>query len=245
MLVLTRKTDEEFRFPQLGIRVQILASHNNRVRVGIDAPRELAITRGDNPSDSTEQQDLAFIDKRTMNSQLEQIKSGLKQIQSLYQAGKHEEAEQTLRESLTALTSLELSASQSKADEVEPANTKVLLVEDDANERSLLMSLLEIEGYDVVAAKNGEEALEILNVTNPDFVLMDMRMPIMDGRETIEQIRHSEETKTLPVFAVSSTCPEQVGVPINENGVNGWFEKPLDPAAMLRELRSHSNDSAI
>ncbi len=79
----------------------------------------------------------------------------------------------------------------------------VLLVEDDPNERALFKSLLEMEGYRVQTACNGNEAIRCLSHFAPQFVLLDMMMPECDGRETLHRIRQLPAYEKLPIFAVS------------------------------------------
>jgi carbon storage regulator CsrA len=113
----------------------------------------------------------------------------------------------------------------------------VLLVEDDPNERALLRGLLEMEGYHVHAASNGREAIHCLNHLRPKFVLLDMLMPECDGRETLERIRQIPALANLPVFAVSGSSPNSVGLAIGQDGVADWFPKPLNAPRLVQHLR--------
>lgn len=127
-----------------------------------------------------------------------------------------------------------------------PASRSALLVDDDRNERELLAAYLRSFGYQVSTVGDGIEALEYLQDNEaPDVVLLDMVMPRCDGARTIQQIRETPSLMNLRVFAVSGSEPEDVGVRISPEGVNGWFAKPLDPEQILKQLRSETGLTKI
>lgn len=113
----------------------------------------------------------------------------------------------------------------------------VLLVEDDQNEQALLRGLLEMEGYKVHTASNGHEALACLKRVTPRFVLLDMLMPECDGRETLQRIRQVPALQHLPVFAVSGSSPDSIGLSIGSDGVDDWFPKPLNAPRLVQCMR--------
>jgi carbon storage regulator CsrA len=116
----------------------------------------------------------------------------------------------------------------------------VLLVEDDPNEQALLRTVLEMEGYRVHTASNGHEAIQQLENSNPQIVLLDMLMPECDGYETLKNLRSMPSYQRLPVFAVSGTSPEAAGLSIGEGGVDDWFPKPLNAASLVKHMRERT-----
>ena len=118
-----------------------------------------------------------------------------------------------------------------------PQRIDVLLVEDDPNELALLCGLLEIEGYSVHTACNGHEAIGRLEHVTPKFVLLDMMMPECDGRETLQLIRQMPSMENVPVFAVSGSSPDSIGLSIGRDGVEDWFPKPLDAPRLVKHMR--------
>jgi CheY-like chemotaxis protein len=110
----------------------------------------------------------------------------------------------------------------------------VILVEDNPNERKLLTDLLSFHGIRVRVAKNGIEALELLQVLTPDAILMDMHMPHCDGPTTIKKIRDDSRFETLPVFAVTGVSAEESKklFPAN-NFVRQWFQKPVQSDSLV------------
>ncbi len=116
----------------------------------------------------------------------------------------------------------------------------ILLVEDDPNERALLCGLLELEGYSVHTASNGHEAMGCLQRFTPQFVLLDMMMPECDGRETLQRIRQIPAFTNLPIFAVSGSSPDSVGLSIGRDGVEDWFPKPLNATQLVQHMRERA-----
>jgi CheY-like chemotaxis protein len=80
----------------------------------------------------------------------------------------------------------------------------VLVVDDDDDVRESIENLLELDGHEVVAVSNGEQAIGALAVCTPTVVVTDLEMPIRGGLSLIEHIRHDERTQTLPVCVVSA-----------------------------------------
>ena len=110
--------------------------------------------------------------------------------------------------------------------------TRVLVVEDDAAVRALLRDVLELLGCAVQLAANGWEALEHLQHGQPDLVLLDLMMPVMDGRAFGMALRRDERTVDLPIVLISC-APEaaQVG---GEIGAQALLRKPFDLDALAR-----------
>ena len=103
------------------------------------------------------------------------------------------------------------------------AQKVVLLVEDDPDIRDIVQDVLEAEGYDVVPASHGRQALEFLNDVKtsalPDLVILDMMMPLVDGRHVLEAIRSDSNLSSVPVVVMSAIA----------------HEKPAGAAAFLRK----------
>ncbi len=121
---------------------------------------------------------------------------------------------------------------------------KILLVEDNEDNRKLILLYLKKTKHQIISAKNGKEALELLEAT-PDInlVLMDVEMPIMDGYEATRLIRKKEQKgnlKPLPVIALSAhALPEHVQMS-QESGCNEHVSKPLRKQTLLDLLDKYS-----
>ncbi|MCF7935704.1 MAG: PAS domain S-box protein [Synergistales bacterium] len=115
----------------------------------------------------------------------------------------------------------------------------VLLVEDDSVNRLVLCRILERSGYKVTEAKDGEQALEILCGTSFDCILMDIRMPRMNGPETVSVIRNSEafrHVSTVPVIAVTAYAQSGDRERFLEEGMDAYLTKPVHREELLHTL---------
>src|SRR5690606_23512008 len=105
---------------------------------------------------------------------------------------------------------------------------RLLVVEDDPNERELLAGLLELYGFEVATCAHGDEALAALaRGPRPDLVLLDMKMPRCNGMEVVERIRATQELADLTLFAVSGTSPAARGICTDALGVDATLRLPL------------------
>lgn len=113
----------------------------------------------------------------------------------------------------------------------------ILIAEDNPVNRELLRELLEMRGYAVLETCNGEEAMEQLQKAQPDILLLDLNMPILDGYGTIERIRKHPRFRTLPVLAVTAYAMRGDREKILAAGFDGYLSKPIDPTSLHQELQ--------
>ncbi|HEX5948562.1 MAG TPA: response regulator transcription factor [Actinomycetota bacterium] len=114
---------------------------------------------------------------------------------------------------------------------------KVLLVEDDESVRQLVRVTLDLNGFEVVEAKDGLEGLLMLDMHRPDAVVLDLMMPDVGGERMLAQLRATEETKRTPVVIITGkpeVAPEVIGLVGREN----FFPKPFDPDAVIARLEA-------
>ena len=116
----------------------------------------------------------------------------------------------------------------------QPAKKKILLVDDDAAIRQILVRLLQEEGYFVLTGANGVEALALADATKFDLVLLDLNMPVKDGWTTFEQL--TQKNPTLPIILITAR-PNQF-FPALASGVGALLEKPLDFVKLFDTVRS-------
>jgi carbon storage regulator CsrA len=115
-----------------------------------------------------------------------------------------------------------------------------LIVDDNENENALMAGFLRQCGFRVAIAMDGSAALRLLEQSAklPDIVLLDMNMPGLNGRGTIEAIRHNPKTCKMKVFAVSGEDQQTCDVPVGSEGVDRWFRKPIRPDRLVQEMTS-------
>ncbi len=119
-----------------------------------------------------------------------------------------------------------------------PSTTKapVLIVEDDGPLRELLTIILEGEGFEVESAANGEEALARLIARPPAVLLLDMRMPVMDGWQLVLEIDRSQLPRPPIVVLTAATDPAERA---EEVRADAWLAKPFDRDELLSLMRSY------
>jgi CheY-like chemotaxis protein len=114
--------------------------------------------------------------------------------------------------------------------------TKILIAEDNAVNRELLRELLEMRGYTVVEACDGEEALRMIQQTQPDLLLLDIGMPLLDGFGVVSKIRENPQMATLPVVAVTAYAMQGDREKILNSKFDGYLSKPVNSRALTEEL---------
>ena len=107
-----------------------------------------------------------------------------------------------------------------------PAKCTVMVVDDEADIRFVLRTILELAGYEVVEAAHGEAALEQVRRSPPELVLTDRMMPRMNGNKLIEQLRADESTKAIPIVMITGARGDQPGADM-------VLRKPIDPSELL------------
>jgi len=111
---------------------------------------------------------------------------------------------------------------------------KVLVVDDEPEAVELLVEFLSAKGYEVLTATNGEEAVRRVKEDRPHLVLLDVRMPKMDGMEALRRIR--EIDPEMGVIMVTAVNEEEVGRKALEQGAFDYIVKPLDLKYLERSL---------
>lgn len=111
---------------------------------------------------------------------------------------------------------------------------KILVVEDEGTTRTLLMGALEKAGYEVVQAKDGEEAYQIARIVKPDLIISDVIMPEMDGSRLIKQIRESEFGKKILLIIMTSRNQMQDYFEMMD--VDDFITKPFDPQDVIARV---------
>lgn len=117
----------------------------------------------------------------------------------------------------------------------------ILVVEDDDDIRNALVDLLETEGYSTESAVNGKDALDKLaSIPKPCLVLLDMMMPIMNGREFLDTVMKDSHLAPIPVLIVSAVADKT-----NTEGSVGFLKKPIDIEVVLKVVAQYCEQEAL
>ena len=108
----------------------------------------------------------------------------------------------------------------------------VLLVEDTEDNRFMMRRLLEMTGYRVVEATNGEEAVRVAEAESPNLILMDLSLPVIDGLAATRLIRELPNLKSTPIVAVSAHDTSDFQSEAIKAGCNSYVTKPIDFAEL-------------
>lgn len=113
---------------------------------------------------------------------------------------------------------------------------KILIAEDNPVNRELLRELLEMQGYEVFEAGNGQEALIMIEQIRPDLLVLDLGMPVLDGFGAIRKIRADPASANLPVLAATAYAMRGDREKTLEAGFDGYISKPINPTTLKVEI---------
>jgi len=116
---------------------------------------------------------------------------------------------------------------------------RVLVVDDAKYIRELISLILRNEGYEVIKAANGKEALNKLNGKNIDILITDLNMPEMNGIELAGRLRNMPDFKSIPVIMVTSENHESIRKKAGHAGVNEWILKPFIPKQLVDAVKKY------
>jgi len=119
----------------------------------------------------------------------------------------------------------------------------LLLVEDTDDNRLMMRRLLEMSGFQVIEARNGEEAVTVALQERPKAILMDLSLPIIDGLTATRQIRDSPGFDKVPIIAVSAHDTADFHAEALAVGCNGYITKPIDFNELEQLIRDLLNSS--
>ena len=126
-----------------------------------------------------------------------------------------------------------------EADAEAVLDKRILLVEDNSVNQFLVMEALRPRGYLVHMAENGREALDILEDTSFDLIIMDLQMPVMSGEEAIAAIRSSGESYAeIPILVFTANAMSGAEEECRELGANGYLTKPVDIHRLINEVKA-------
>ena len=116
---------------------------------------------------------------------------------------------------------------------------RILIVEDQEDNRKILRDLLTSAGYEPIEAATGEEGVSLAGTERPDLILMDIQLPGLDGYEATRQIKANPALRQTPVIAVTSYALSGDDVKAREAGCDAYVTKPFSPRSLLAKIREY------
>ena len=116
-------------------------------------------------------------------------------------------------------------------------NSTILLVEDNEDNRTIYRTILEHVGYTVVEAADGEEGIQRARDSGPDLILMDVSIPKINGWDATRTLKADENTRHIPIIALTAHALEQDRERAREAGCDGYLAKPIPPREVIEEVR--------
>lgn len=117
---------------------------------------------------------------------------------------------------------------------------RILVVEDDADNRRIVAKTLSVEGYEIVEATDGIQALARALADHPDLILMDLALPNMDGWEATRRLKDDPRTRAIPVVALTAVAMRGDEEQARAAGCDDYISKPARPAAIREMVRKYT-----
>ena len=116
---------------------------------------------------------------------------------------------------------------------------RILVIEDQEDNRRILRDLLTSAGYELIEAVTGEEGVTLAEMHRPDLILMDIQLPDIDGYEATRRIKANFALQHIPIVAVTSYALSGDDVKALEAGCDAYVTKPFSPRALLAKIREY------
>ncbi len=116
---------------------------------------------------------------------------------------------------------------------------RILVVEDQEDNRRILRDLLTSVGYEIIEATTGEEGVAMAETGGPDLILMDIQLPGIDGYEATRRVRAHPALRQIPIIAVTSYALSGDDVKAIEAGCTDYVPKPFSPRSLLAKVRGY------
>lgn len=113
---------------------------------------------------------------------------------------------------------------------------KILVVEDSPDSRDMISCLLRLQGYEVITAEDGQQAMDMLGVEHPGLIITDIQMPNMDGIELIKRLRRQSELRNIPILVMSAYRSGVVSEALDA-GATAAARKPIQFDSLLQVVR--------
>ena len=116
------------------------------------------------------------------------------------------------------------------------ARPLIVVAEDEARDWELYGKILWYNGYDVLHARDGQEALDLVREHHPDLVILDLMMPKLSGIDVCRRLKRNPATEDIPAIALSARARWEMGAEARDAGCTAYLEKPIGPLSVLHAV---------
>ena len=116
---------------------------------------------------------------------------------------------------------------------------RILVVEDQADNRRILHDLLTSAGYEIIIAEDGQEALDVVTRERPNLILMDIQLPLLDGYEVTRRIKADPTLRAIPIIVITSYALSGDEAKAKAAGCDAYVAKPFSPRSLLAKVREY------
>lgn len=120
----------------------------------------------------------------------------------------------------------------------EPTMSTILIIDDDPDICALLSAYIRHGGHEALVAQDGREGLKQAEAANPDLIILDIQMPIMDGTVVLKSLRKMAQTAKTPVIALSAMSTSDLRDDMYSLGCNAYISKPVDIEVLLNTVKT-------
>ncbi len=119
------------------------------------------------------------------------------------------------------------------------SQAKILIVDDEPDLVETIRFALELEGYKVLVAVNGEEGLNTARQEKPDLILLDLMLPKLDGYKVCRLLKFDERYKSIPILMLTAKTQDKDRILGKETGANEYLTKPFDMDELMAKIKSY------
>jgi CheY-like chemotaxis protein len=116
---------------------------------------------------------------------------------------------------------------------------KILVIEDNEQNIYLVTFILEKHGYEVIQARDGRAGIELAKQTDPDLILLDIQLPVMDGYAVAKALKNNPSLNNIPIVAVTSYAMVGDRERVLASGCTGYIEKPINPGTFMVDVEQY------
>ena len=121
---------------------------------------------------------------------------------------------------------------------MEKHDKKILVVDDEPDILKVVTFRVKKLEYEVVTATNGQEALDLIQKEEPDLILLDIELPVMNGYEVCQRVKTNEKLKHIPIIFLTASSASKIAEKVKEFNADDYLIKPFDSEELLKKIKN-------